>query len=269
MNLVDRTILVTGGGWNIGRAVAVRLAREGAKVAITSRRAEVLEETARMIRAAGGVCLPLVADLCDPSQAEPVVRRTENEFGPLFAALALAGGFGAGAPLDQVDPLDWWGTVERNLRTAFHLARAVLPGFRHRGGHLVFCSGGGAFEPELGSAATAYATAKAAVCRLTDQLQAEVWDLPIHVNCIGPGLVWHDAQRAAIEAEERRTGQPHPLRAIARDASETADLVVWLLTEAAGHMRGRLIATADGWWRDRELAAAIVPSDLYRLRRRT
>jgi NAD(P)-dependent dehydrogenase (short-subunit alcohol dehydrogenase family) len=268
--LADRVVLITGGGWNIGSAVARHLAGLGASVAITGRRRDVLDRTCARIAADGGRCLAVPADLLDADQAERAVATTERELGPVFALAALAGGIGAQQPLDLADPSDWWHTFESNVRTAFHSVRAVLPGFRERGGHVVFCSGGGAYVPLPGQHLTAYASAKAALCRLTDQLQAEVWDLPIHVNCIDPGAVLDEPEQLQALADlERRAGHEHPIRKELRRGSESGELIAWLLTEAAGHVRGRLIATCDDWWRDRQKAEAVVGTWAYRMKRWT
>jgi 3-oxoacyl-[acyl-carrier protein] reductase len=268
--LADRVVLITGGGWNVGRAVARHLAGLGAAVAITARRQEYLDRTRAQIEADGGRCLAVAADLLDARAAERVVAATEQELGPVFALAALAGGLGAEQPLDEADPADWWRTFERNVRTAYHSVRAVLPGFRQRGGHVILCSGGGAYGPMPGHHLTAYASAKAALCRLTDQLQAELWDLPIHVNCIDPGAVLDEPEQLQALAElEQRAGHSHPIRAELRRGSESGELVAWLLTEAAGHVRARLIATCDDWWRDRQKAEAVLGTWSYRLKRWT
>jgi NAD(P)-dependent dehydrogenase (short-subunit alcohol dehydrogenase family) len=268
--LADRTVLITGGGWNIGRAVARHLASLGAAVAITGRRTVYLERTRAEIEGAGGRCLAVPADFLDPAQAERAVATAQRELGPLSALAALAGGIGLQKPIDEADPDEWWDTFESNVRTAFHAVRAVLPGFRSRGGHIILCSGGGAYAPLPGQHITAYASAKAALCRLTDQLQAEVWDLKVHVNCIDPGAVLEEPEQLEQLAEiERKAGHPHPIRKELRRGSESGELIAWLLTEAAGYARGRLIATCDDWWRDRRKAEQVLGTWAYRLHRWT
>jgi NAD(P)-dependent dehydrogenase (short-subunit alcohol dehydrogenase family) len=153
--------------------------------------------------------------------------------------------------------------------TAFHAIRAILPGFRRRNrGVVITAAGGGAFFPWLGVHAAAYASAKAAVCRLTDQIQAELLDTRIRLNVLEPGMVWDEAKLRAVEAEERATGRPHPLRASYRPPEAAAELAVWLASDASASMQGRCVSVNDDWWRDparvRRVAQTI---HHYRLRR--
>lgn len=267
--LEGKTVLVTGGGWNIGRAIAERCAREGARVAICGRREALLEETAASIRAEGGTVLPGVVDVTALDQVEAFADRIAGELGPVDALVANAGGGGGYEPLDTIDP-EWWArVVQLNLVGTFHSIRAVLPGMRARGsGTIVTLSGGGAWFPLLGVHLTAYAAAKAGVCRLTDQLAAELLDTPIRVNCLQPGLVWSPERLREVEAEEARTGEPHPNRAENHPPEDAAELAVFLASDASAPLTGRLVSVDDTWWRDREKVEAVSRSlHAYCLRR--
>lgn len=267
--LEGRTALVTGGGWNIGRAIAQRLADEGARVAICGRRAELLEETAEAILAAGGEVLAHPTDVTVLAEVEELVARTEEAFGPVDALIANAGGGGGYEPIDELDP-EWWAHVVRlNLVGTFHSVRAVLPAMRARNrGTIVTASGGGAWFPLLGVHLTAYAAAKAGVCRLTDQLAAELLDTNIRVNCLQPGLVWSPERLREVEEEERRTGEPHPERAHNHPPEDAAELAAFLASDESAPLTGRLVSVDDTWWRDREKVLAVSQSlHAYCLRR--
>lgn len=265
----EAVALVTGGGWNIGRAVALRLAAAGARVVVAARREDRLRETLAAITAAGGAGLAIPADVTELREVEAVVSQTLERFGRIDILVAAAGGSGAHAPIDQVDPGEWYDVIAKNLFGTFHAARCVLPTMRaqSRGVILTF-TGGGAFFPWVGAMATAYATAKAAVCRFTDQLQAELLDTPIRVNCIEPGMVWDPDRLAQVAAEEARTGQPHPERAANRPPELAAELVHFLASDEGAVLRGRVISVNDDWWRDSERVKAVEDTvHLYRLRR--
>jgi NAD(P)-dependent dehydrogenase (short-subunit alcohol dehydrogenase family) len=268
MDLADKTAIVTGGGWNIGRAVALSLARAGARVVLASRNRDRLEETHRQIAAAGAVSLVVPTDVTDRGQTESLAAIAVERFGAIDALINLAGGFGADAPLDRVDPDEWIDVVHRNLIGTFLVTRAALPGLRQREeAHIINCAGAGAFFPAIGWTATAYASAKAAICRFTDQLASELLDTGVKVNCIEPGMVWDPPTLARIEAEEERSGHPHPERGNNRPPEAAAELIRFLLGDAAGALNGRIVSVNDDWWRDPERVRSVAAGDAYRLRR--
>lgn len=260
--------IVTGGGWNIGRTTAIDLARRGWRVVVVARTAARLDETAALVRDAGGTALVHATDLRDAAGADAMAQATRDAFGRIDAVVNFAGGFGAEGRLDVVDPAAWVDVVERNVFATFHATRAALPALRDApAGHVVTCAGAGAFFPQLGWPITAYATAKAALCRFTDQLAAELLDTAVRVNCVEPGMVWDPPTLARIEAEERESGTPHPDREHNRPPEAAAELVAWLLSDAARGVTGRLVSVNDPWWRDPDAVGAVIDSDAYRLRR--
>ncbi len=267
--LAGRVALVSGGGWNIGRAIAARFAREGAAVAITGRRAEALEETAAEIRAGGGRVLVFPADVTDLAQMEALVARTARELGPADIVAAIAGGGGGNEPVDVIDPAWWEHVVRVNLLGTFHLVRAALPALRaRRRGSILTCAGVGAFFPALDQPCTAYASAKAAICRFTDQLAVELMASGIRVNCLQPGMVWDPVRLRHVEAEERRTGKPHPARAHNHPPEHAAELALWLVSDASAPLTGRIVSVDEDWWKDPERVKRVCASlHAYCLRR--
>lgn len=267
--LVGRVAIVTGGGWNIGRAIACRFAAEGAKVLVSARRRELLDETARAIEAAGGTCAVFPADLGDPSQAQAMVDATLQRFGAVDVVAAMAGGGSVYAPIDEIDPARFASILGQNVLTAFHTIRAVMPHYRARNrGVVITAAGGGAFFPWLGVTAAAYACAKAAICRLTDQVQAEVLDTGIRLNALEPGMVWTAEKLAAVAAEEARTGVLNPARVNYRPPEAAAELAAWLASDESSSMQGRCVSVYDDWWRDAERVHRIAHTvHHYRLRR--
>jgi NAD(P)-dependent dehydrogenase (short-subunit alcohol dehydrogenase family) len=268
--LKDQVAIITGGGWNIGRAIALAFARAGAKVVVASRRADKLEEVVKTIRSEGsGEVLAVPTDVTRLEDVENLVQATVDAFGTVDILVTAAGGGGAYAPIDEVSPEEWYEVHMKNLHGTFHAARCVLPIFKkkNRGVILTF-SGGGAYFPMLGHNLVGYATVKAAVCRFTDQLQAELLETGIRVNCIEPGMVWSPDRLVEVEAEEARTGQPHPDRKHNRPPEEAAELALFLASGAGAPIRGRLLAVSDTWWRDPDRVREVEKTiHLYRLRR--
>lgn len=267
--LHGRVAIVTGGGHNIGRAIARGFAAHGASVMVCGRRAQLLDETAALVQRAGGTCAVFAADLTDAAQAQALIDATRARFGDVDILAAMAGGGAVYARVDDMDPAVFESIYRQNVMTTFHAIRAAMPLFRSKGrGVVITAAGGGAFFPWLGVTASAYAAAKAAVCRLTDQIQAEVLDTGIRLNALEPGMVWSEDKLRAVEAEERATGKPHPLRANYRPPEAAAELAVWLASDDSASMQGRCVSVNDDWWRDparvRRVAQTI---HHYRLRR--
>jgi NAD(P)-dependent dehydrogenase (short-subunit alcohol dehydrogenase family) len=267
--LSGRVALVTGGGWNIGRAIGLALARAGAKVVVASRNRTNLEETAAL---AAREDLPLrgqVADLTEPDQVEELFAGMAGREGQVEVLFNVAGGYGAARPIHETDARDWWNVVKRNLFSTYLCCRAALPSMLARKrGDIVNCAGGGAFFPMVGVAATAYASAKAAVCRFTDQLYAEHMDVPgLRVNCMEPGMTLSPRDLAAIEAEEKRTGRVNPARERNHPPEDAARLALFLVSPAARRLNGRLLSVDEDWWQNPERVRQVSDCDLYRLRR--
>lgn len=267
--LAGSTAVVTGGGWNIGRAVALRFAREGARVVVAGRTRERLDETIAAIQAEGGTGLAVPTDVLDLASVEALERTTRDAFGPVDILACIAGGGGGYEPLDEIDPAWWAHVVNLNLVGTFHTVRAFLPGMRALPrASILTCTGGGGWFPLVGIHATAYATAKAGIGRLTDQLAVELMETGIRVNCLQPGLTWDEGRRAAVEAEEARTGQPHPDREVNHDPDDAAELAVFLAGEASAPLTGRSVSVDEDWWRDRATLEAVCASHhAYTLRR--
>lgn len=245
-DLAGRVAVVTGGGWNIGRAISLGLADAGAAVAVVGRTADRLEETVTQIRARGGTASAFTTDARNPEEVMAMRDSVTDELGSVEVVAAIAGGGGLTEPYAEVDPLQWWSIVETNLKTSFLVSQAFTRGMQERGrGSIVFCAGGGATVPMPVAGATAYASAKAAVCRLTDQLAFELLDTGVRVNCIEPG-------RVTSEDEAR----------------PSAELTTWLASDASRPLTARIIASTDDWWRDRARVEEVAASHhLYCLRR--
>jgi 3-oxoacyl-[acyl-carrier protein] reductase len=267
--LNGKVAIVTGGGWNIGRALAIGFASEGAAVSICGRREAPLAETVEAIRAAGGEAIFQVADVTDASQMEELAGKTAEWKGSADILAAIAGGGGGYEAVDAIDPAWWEQVIRVNLVGTFHAVRAVLPGMREKGrGSILTCSGGGAYFPMLGLTATAYATAKAGLCRFTDQLATELLDCGVRVNCLQPGLTWSEEKLREIEAEEERTGEAHPQRGANHSPEDAAELAGWLVSDESAPLTGRSVSVDEDWWKNPERVRAVCESlHAYTLRR--
>ncbi|MCB9882649.1 MAG: SDR family oxidoreductase [Planctomycetes bacterium] len=267
--LAGRIAIVTGGGWNIGRAVALAFARSGARVTVASRNLVHLQETCAMGLDEGFELRAFAADLEDPEQVQALFSDVEESVGPVDLLACLAGGLGATQPCAETNPREWLSVVTRNLFTTYLCCRRALPQMLSRErGDILTCAGGGAFFPMIDAHATAYASAKAAICRFTDQLYAEHRSSKgLRINCMEPGMTLSPRDLEAIEAEEARTGSPHPAREHNHSPDDGAELALFLLSPGAAALNGRILSVDEDWWRDPERVRQVAETDLYRLRR--
>jgi NAD(P)-dependent dehydrogenase (short-subunit alcohol dehydrogenase family) len=256
------TALVTGGGRGIGRGIALRLAREGWRVAAAARSAEQVAETVEL---SGGSVVGITADVSREEDVAEMTARAEGELGGIDLLVNNAGIGGPLAPFLEASPAAWWRTLEVNLRGPYLCCRAVLPGMLARGrGRIVnMASGAGTFPiPNM----SAYVASKTALIRLSEQLALEMQGRGIAVFPIRPGVV-----KTAM-VEEARGAVPQIQRILdeGQDVTEevVAELVLWLASGKADRLSGRLFSVNE----DREeivrRAEEVESGNLYVLRAR-
>jgi NAD(P)-dependent dehydrogenase (short-subunit alcohol dehydrogenase family) len=191
--------LVTGGGRGLGRLIAAALSDAGAAVGVLGRSAGDLAATVALIEAAGGKAAYACADVCDEQATADAVAELRRRLGPVDVLVNNAGICGPIGPLWEVAPEDWWRTVEVNLRGAFTCTRLVLPDMlaRRRGRIVNLTSNAGVFRwPSV----SAYAVAKGAVVKLTENLAAELRREGVSVFSFHPGLQRIGLTEAALAA---------------------------------------------------------------------
>jgi len=179
-----RVVAITGASAGIGRATALRLARDGAAVAICARRADRLDETAKAIAAAGGQALPVVADVTHEADMDRFVAAAVERFTRLDVMLCNAG-FGIAGAIDDIAPDQMRKLMDVNYMGTYLAARAAMRAFRRQGhGHLIIVSSivGKRGVPYMG----AYSATKFAQVGLAECLRAEVAGTPIHVSVVFP-----------------------------------------------------------------------------------
>jgi NAD(P)-dependent dehydrogenase (short-subunit alcohol dehydrogenase family) len=248
-------VLITGASRGIGRAMALRFAADGARVALLARSAAGLEETLAAVRDAAGEGEAVPADVTDQDAVARAQREIEGSLGPVDVLVNNAGVGGPTGGLWEVDPDEWWRTIEINLRGTFVCTRAVLPGMveRRRGRIVNIVSNAGAHRwPYF----TAYATSKGAVIKLTESLAAETREHGVTVFAAHPGLVRAGLTDAALAegprpaegslAERVRSWFERELaegRTVS--AEEAAAFVVDLASGRADALSGRYVAIED------------------------
>jgi NAD(P)-dependent dehydrogenase (short-subunit alcohol dehydrogenase family) len=179
-----RSVAITGASAGIGRATAVRLARDGCSIAVCARRADRLQQVVAEIDAAGGRALSFVGDVAREADMDELVRLAVGRFHRLDVMICNAG-FGIAGAIDAVSPAQMRKLIDVNFLGTYFAARAALPVFRRQGhGHLIFVSSivGKRGVPFMG----AYSATKFAQVGLAECLRAELTGSDIHVSVVLP-----------------------------------------------------------------------------------
>lgn len=243
--MTQRTIsaLVTGAGspTGIGFAIARALGSQGYRVIVAST-TERIEERAHELRDAGIDAKGLAADLTDPQAVRSLVEAA-GEVDVLVnnAGMASLGTLDKTGPLETISDETWLLTLNRNLTTAFHVTRAVLPGMKARKwGRIVNVSSTTGTVTGIAND-SAYAAAKAGMLGLTRGLCLEVAAHGITVNAVAPGWISTSSQTEA----EARAGLATPIGRSGTPA-EIACCVAWLCSQGASYITGQLIVIDGG-----------------------
>lgn len=181
---MNTVVAITGASAGIGKATALRLARDGASVAICARRLDRLEAVADDIRRAGGQALAVAADVTKPDDMHAFVDATVKAFGRLDVVICNAG-FGIYGEIDRVTPEQMQSIMDVNYFGTFHTVRAALPLFRTQGhGHTIIISSvaGKRGIPFMGP----YCATKFAQIGMAESLRAELKGTGLHVSIVYP-----------------------------------------------------------------------------------
>jgi 3-oxoacyl-[acyl-carrier protein] reductase len=240
-HLTGRAALVTGGSRGIGAAIALRLAEEGADVALTySRSAEKAQEVVARIEAAGRRGLAIAADNTYAASVESAVRQAFRAFGRLDILVNNAGIFHA-APIDALTLADFDETMSINLRAAFVASKAAAV---HMGeGGRIISIGSNLADRVTGEGLTIYSASKAALAALTKGLARDLGPRGITANVVHPGSTDTDMNPADGGHADEQRGR----MAIQRfgDAGDIAGLVAWVAGPQSRFVTGAGL-TIDG-----------------------
>lgn len=249
MRLAGKTAIVTGAAGGIGRATALAMAAEGAKVAVVDLNSAGVDELAQQIRAAGGRALPIVADVSAEPDIEAVVAQTVEAFDTVDVVFNNAGVIRRTTVLET--SVEMWDQVFAvNVRSIFLMCKHVVPIMAAAGGGSIVNTGSG-WGLKGGGRAVSYCASKGAVVNLTRALAIDHGHQGIRVNSVNPGdvdtgMLRDEARQLAqdtagflAEAADRplgRMGQPE----------EIAAAVVWLASDEASYVTGAALSVDGG-----------------------
>jgi 2-hydroxycyclohexanecarboxyl-CoA dehydrogenase len=271
LELAGKVALVTGGGRNVGRAVCLRLAKEGARVLVNDFYADRADAVATEIRAAGGQAIGVRADITQEDQVRKMVDDGARELGPVDILVNNAGipASGSGAapagkpgearrsawiPFHESSPDHWKKTIELNVYGTMFCTHAVLPGMiERRSGKIVsvMSEAGRVGEAKL----AAYSGAKASILGFSKAVAREVGRYAINVNVVALGAVDPDGTPYAERSEERRAFldkilKNYPIgQGLQRLSSpaDIADAVAFLSSNCARYVTGQCLGLSGGF----------------------
>lgn len=248
-DLTGRTAIVTGGGQGIGRAITLRLAAEGCKVAVFDLRPDTADETAAEARAAGGTVEVYGVDVADQVAVTAAVARAEADLGPTWLLVNNAG-WDRPAPFLSTDADLWTRIIAINLQGPLNLHKAVCPGMvARKGGRVVNIASDAA---RVGTSNEAvYSACKGGLIAFTKSMARELARAGVLLNAVCPGptntpmmaqvlgtgedaVKWKDAMVRGIPL--RRMGEPE----------DYAGIVAFLASADAGFITGQTISVSGG-----------------------
>jgi NAD(P)-dependent dehydrogenase (short-subunit alcohol dehydrogenase family) len=202
MRLKDEVALITGGSRGIGRAIALRFAREGASIVAAARTPQSLEQLEQELRPLGREVLCIACDVGEDAAVREMVRQAEARFGRIDVLVNNAGYFPSMHPVQEMPDQEWERTLRMNLTSPFYVSRAVLPGMisRRRGSIIMMSSIAAKVAYPFN---TPYSATKTGLLGLTRALAAEAGPYGIRVNALCPGIVtgteMHDTVNRELE----------------------------------------------------------------------
>ncbi len=257
-----RHVVIFGGARGIGAAVAAAFVAAGDVVTIAARTAREVEAKAAELGARG-----VVADVTDPVAVDAVLDAADPVDVVVHAA-AIQGGAGAIGPIWDTDPAAFARVVDINLTGSYVVLRAALRRLRARGGSVVMFSGGGSVFPRPGF--DAYGATKTAVLRLVESAQRALDDegSAVRLYAIAPGAVATAMTQEVLALAALVPGEAESARKIAAGEGvppeRAAELCLFLATEAAAPLAGRLVHVKEPW---RDYVGRALGPDAGRLRR--
>jgi NAD(P)-dependent dehydrogenase (short-subunit alcohol dehydrogenase family) len=251
MRLSGKTALITGASRNIGRAIALAFAAEGADLVLNTRaNREELEAVAAECRKAGVRVLPVLGDIADAAAVEAMVGQGLAELGAIDVLVCNAA-IRPHRSISETSLEDWHRVVSVNLHSAFYLARAVVPGMRARGRGSIIALGGQ--SSITGRPNTAPVTAaKHGLLGLVRALAAELGPAGIRVNMVIPGFIDTERRYAEWYPEFQKAppGAPEqlkeiPLRRLGRP-EDIAEACLFLASDASAYVTGDALRVMGG-----------------------
>ncbi len=253
MEFGGQVAIVTGAGNGIGRAVALRLARDGSRVGLFDIDAEGAEQTAKLVCAAGGQAAVASGSVARRDDVERGFAELTDALGAVSILVNNAGILRT-APFRELTDSIWHDTIGVNLDGVFYGCQAVLPAMLAVGRGTIVNMASYAGKKGLRNHA-AYSASKFAVIGLTQSLAEEVAEQGVRVNAVCPGIIVETGMREVAETEARAQGRPNvterakivPMRRPGLP-DEIAKVVAFLASDQSSYMTDQAINVTGGLW---------------------
>ena len=263
MRLDDKVAVITGAGRGIGRATAVRFAREGAAVIVNDVDADPAEETATLVKESGGEAQVSTENTVDLEAARRLMAAAAERFGRIVILVNNAG-ITRDRTFHNLDDELWDFVVDVNLRTAFHATLAAMPYLREVAKREIAERGQPAYHRKItfttsvaalvGNPGQAnYTASKSAVVGLTRTLARELGPFRINVNAVAPGFI--ETRLTAAKQEDEDLGVPEQIRQMALllialqrygEPEDVANAHLFLASDEADYISGVVLPVAGG-----------------------
>ena len=242
-----RAVLITGGGAGIGRATALRFAREGAAIAVLDRDRAAADAVTAMIKAEGGRAAAIIADISEPAACRAAVAASEAEIGPL-AVLVNNAAHARQPDVASTDTAAWDAEFAVTVRAQFLMTKSVLDGMVARGGGVIVSVASVNGHVALGN--PAYSAAKAALLNFTRSVAVEYGPKNVRAVTVSPGTV----RTEAPSWRDRLSRNPHVFEDLARwyplarvgTPDDIAAAITFLASDEAGFITGTDLAVDGG-----------------------
>jgi NAD(P)-dependent dehydrogenase (short-subunit alcohol dehydrogenase family) len=244
--LQGKVAVVTGASSGIGRATAIRLAEQGAKVCLVDLKENRSEQVKREIEAVSDHVIVSDVDVSDPKRVEQGIRDALDRWGRLDIVVANAGINGQVAPIEDLSPEDWDQTLSTNLKSTFLTTKYAIPHMKERGGSIIITASINGNRKFSGVGMSAYSSSKAGQVAFAKMAALELARYKIRVNVICPGAIktnidqnTHqspslDKVKIPIEYPEG----PTPLLHAPGSPEQVADLIMFLASDDSSLITG-------------------------------
>ncbi len=243
MILTEKVAIVTGAGRGIGKAVAIALSAQGAKVIVNySRSADAAQEVVNQIAGFGGEAIAVQADVADAASVETLIAQAKEKFGRVDILVNNAG-ITRDKLILRMSEEDWDSVLDTNLKGAFLCCKAVAPLFvKQRAGIIVNI---GSVNGRVGAPGQSnYSASKAGLIGLTKSLAKELGGRNVRVNAVAPGFIETEMTGGLKDDFKETVIKQIPLARLGV-AEDVAGVVLFLCSDAAAYIQGEVI-TVDG-----------------------